>query len=86
MVAGIQIAEWFIQETERIYQELGMDAPEDETTELVELILVNGGEMSARELQHASRKYRGGGLARDAFDNLRKKGLGKLHTINPDYS
>lgn len=82
MIAGIRIAEWFIQETERIYEELGMDGgPPDETSDLAELISVNGGEVTARELRGFAARYRPAGAADLALESLRKKGLGKFCTV-----
>ncbi|MCC6123398.1 MAG: DUF3987 domain-containing protein [Pirellulales bacterium] len=61
--SGIELVEWFKNETRRIYAILGETEEEGEARELIELITQRGGEITTRDLMRASRKYR---VAEDA--------------------
>lgn len=55
---GVALARWFGHEDQRIYAMLDESEEAREQRELIELIERRGGRITARELMHASRKYR----------------------------
>ena len=82
MEAGIQIAEWFANEAERVYHTF-KEKPEDrERRKLVEWISAKGGSATARDLSRDPRKYRKdetgkGDAAACALEGLVTVGLGE---------
>jgi hypothetical protein len=61
VAAGVALARWFADEAARVYAVIGGDVetPEArEQRELVRIIQAHGGEITTRELMHASRRYR----------------------------
>ena len=77
MAAGIELAEWFVHEVQRVYRALAETDEERERRELVELVQVRGGRITCRELMRAKRRYRDSAEeARAALDDLVDAGLG----------
>lgn len=77
MQRAIELSDWFGEEAKRVYGLFVESAEDRDQRELVELIRRKGGRTTARELAHASRKYRQSGDAEAALDELRKSKLGK---------
>ena len=78
--SGIALSEWFGTEARRAYAVLAGDGKDDEaakTRRLVDLIRQQGSGMTARELTHACRQYRGAGAAEAALNALADAGLGR---------
>jgi hypothetical protein len=76
MQAGIALADWFGNEARRVYAVLAETAEERHLRELAELISRKGGQITARELAHASRRYRSSGKAEAALEKLAEARLG----------
>lgn len=75
--AGITLSRWFGNEAKRVYALFTESDADRERRELVELIQRRGGSVTARELMHASRKYRtDAGGAEAALDELARSGSG----------
>jgi hypothetical protein len=70
MEAGIELCRWFAHEAKRIYGMLDESPAEQEARQLVELIERRGGGVTVRELQHASRRYRGNASDAEAALNM----------------
>lgn len=77
MRAGIALADWFGREAMRVYGVLAEREADEEMRELVELIRRHDGRITARELAHATRRYRHPGDAQFALDSLAKAGWGE---------
>jgi hypothetical protein len=79
--AGIVISRWFGDEAARVYEMLGAEGDDQENTErrkLLRIIREHGGEISVRDLMHASRKYRDRSAdAKAALEGLAQDGLGE---------
>lgn len=73
---GISVARWFCSETERIYAILNESTEARDGRRLVELIERKGGSLTARDLQHGSRKYPNAAQAEAALDDLVTLGIG----------
>lgn len=59
--AGVTISRWFGSEASRVYQVLNASREKPEARDkrdLIRIIIENGGRITARELMHATRKYR----------------------------
>lgn len=76
MRAGIRLVEWFKHETRRVYAAMDEDKAAKANRELVELIQRKGGDISGRELVHASRKIKTVEQAEAALQGLADAGLG----------
>lgn len=78
--AAERLVAWFVNETRRIYSWLGHDEPEatrGSDRALIELIIKNGGQISARELQRKKRTvYSTSSDAKSALDQLEIAGHG----------
>jgi len=84
MAAGIALADWFKHEARRVYAVLGGTEEESEQRKLVSMIERRGGSITARELMHASRQYRGSAAeAEAALHELAKAGLGEWTVAEP---
>lgn len=59
ITAGINLSQWFGNETRRVYAMLSNADAEHETAELVNLIQSKAGRVTVRQLMQASRRYRG---------------------------
>ena len=82
--AGATMARWFAREAVRVYGLLKETEEAEEDRHLVELISRNGGEITTRELMHASREYRGdAGQAEAALTRLIELGFGSWVTTPP---
>ncbi len=81
MAAGIELSRWFAAEARRVYGALEETEEDEDLHNLLKLIQTNDGEMTARELAHRSRKYRGCGAAEDALEALVKKGAGHWKNV-----
>lgn len=76
--AGIEIAEWFADEDERVYEEFRQSPQERQRQELVDWIERRRGRVTVRELTQGPRKFRGETkAARAALDELVREGLGR---------
>lgn len=70
MASGIELADWFGAEAQRVYASM-TERPEDrERRRLIELIAAKGGAVTARELSHGPQRYRKPGAATVALDDL----------------
>ncbi|MEM6853733.1 MAG: DUF3987 domain-containing protein [Planctomycetota bacterium] len=81
MRAGIRMVEWFKHETRRVYAAMNESNADRDTRELVELVERKGGDISGRELVHASRKIATVGQAEATLQTLADAGLG--HWVQP---
>jgi len=82
--AGSAITNWFCDETERVYAILREGDSQQDERQLVELIRRGGGTMSARQLQHAGRRWRGPvENARAALDVLVRAGIARWEWVKP---
>jgi hypothetical protein len=78
IAAGIALAEWFGNETKRVYAAMGESSDERHGRELVELIQSMGGQVSVRDLCQKRRKYRNDpALAQADLQGLADAGLGR---------
>lgn len=81
VAAGVALSRWFGSEAGRVYEILGADvesAEARERRELTRLIRERGGRITARELMHASRRYRGNSAeAEAALAGLAEAGAGR---------
>jgi hypothetical protein len=68
MESGVQLAEWFCLETERVYQIFSGASPDRQR--LVDWIATKGGRVTPREVQQGCRWLRAPGLALRALDDL----------------
>ena len=83
--AGVGLARWFADESERVYAMLGEDEPTRELRELAESIDRRGGRISARDLQRQnSRKYRTSAEAEGALNELVAAGWGNWGSCAPE--
>lgn len=79
MAAGISLARWFTREALRAYAALELEDNDDvrEARQLVELIERRGGQITVRELQQYSRRFRGDpDAANEALQQLNDAGIG----------
>ncbi|MBI4582732.1 MAG: DUF3987 domain-containing protein [Planctomycetes bacterium] len=77
MGSAIQLARWLAGEAERVYAVLREDDNQREQRQLLDLIRRHGEEMTARDLTHCSRRFRGRPeAAAAALAALAKAGLG----------
>jgi hypothetical protein len=74
--AGIAMVRWFGSEDRRIYAALDETDQDADRRKLLELIHRHGGEITARELAHASRHYRAPGAAETELQALVQTGWG----------
>lgn len=84
MTAGIRLSRWFGQETRRVCTVLGESETERDQRKLVELIGRRGGSISARELSHSDRRYRGrADAAEEDLNGLVQAELGVWERVAP---
>lgn len=84
MRRAIRITSWFRSESERVYGELAGVADDRRRDRLVHLIETRGGEVTARELVQAVRRYRGKLAAAEAdLRALVKAGFGAFVAVPP---
>jgi hypothetical protein len=77
MRCGIEVAELCAYEAVRVYEALQESDEERDQRDLFDLVRVNGGTLSTRDLMRSRRRYRDdAGAARGALDALVKAGLG----------
>lgn len=76
MASGIRLAEWFKNESRRVYAILDETESEEENRRLVEWICRNGRVTTAREVQQKCRWLKGAGNAEKALQALVDTGLG----------
>jgi len=81
MQAGITLTEWFKNETRRVYRMLSETDEEREQRELLDLVHRKGGEITPRDLQRVSRRYRYNPEL--ALDHLVKAGYGFWQETSP---
>jgi hypothetical protein len=75
MAGAIQLSRWHGRETRRIYAQLQESAEQRERQQLVQLIRKRGGQITVRQLMHASRRYReSSDAAEQALEGLVKHG------------
>jgi hypothetical protein len=75
--AGVTLARWFGAEARRVYAALNGGEADAERRRLVELIERKGGDVSARELMRASRRYPDVAKAQMALQDLVDRGCGE---------
>jgi hypothetical protein len=81
MNAGITLARWFCNEAKRVYAILSEGDREREARQLVEWIERNGGSVTARDLTHGVRAYRGNSEAAErVLSELVESGIGHWET------
>lgn len=73
---GVMLADWFANESERVYALLGQSDEDRDRRRLVELIERKGGSVTARDLLRTSRMFANADEAEAALDVLAKGGLG----------
>jgi hypothetical protein len=75
--SGIALSRWFMHECRRVYAVLGESEADTARRHLIELIRSRGGSITARDLAHADRRFRGDAEAADrALDALVEIGYG----------
>jgi len=77
MRRGVALATWFRHEGERVYGRLGETETDGERRTLVELIERKGGDVSARDLMRASRRFATAAEAEAALGDLAEAGVGR---------
>lgn len=83
MEAGINLSQWFGQETRRVYAMLG-ESDEDRTRRrLVELVRAKGGAMSPRDLIRSSRMFLKTTDAESSLEELVRLGYGRWEEVLP---
>jgi hypothetical protein len=82
MVAGIEMADWFRAEAERVYATMTERPKDRDRRWLVDWIIGRGGSCTARELRDV-RKYRPAGAAQSALDELARASIGRWVEIPP---
>lgn len=83
MRAGVTLANWFKNETQRIYAILEESDGERDRRELVEWIAGRGGRITARELQQGRRVIQDAEQAERALADLVESGLGRWLPSEP---
>ena len=83
MGAGIELAEWFANEAERVYDMFSETLEGRDQRKLLDWIRRRGGDVTARELQQGPRKYRERGAAKAALDALAVAGVGEWYRREP---
>jgi len=81
--AGIEVAQWVADETERIYATFDESEEDRARRELFDRIQALGGAASARDLQRRMRRFPTAEAARAALQGLVDRGLGKWITRLP---
>ena len=82
VAAAVTITRWFGQETRRVYGMLAESDDQREQRRLLELVRSKGGRVTVRELQQASRSYRGSAdVAESALKELVDIGWGKWQEV-----
>ena len=80
--SGAALVGWFGHEAKRVYQTFGESDEDRERRQVVELIRRKGGEISARDLQRSTRRFRGSAEeAKKALTGLAELGLGSWFTV-----
>jgi hypothetical protein len=82
MHSAIEIVHWCGHETRRVYGMLATGSREDD---VLALIYARGGIITPRELQAASRTFRGPGAATRLLDSLVQAGLGTWAWVQPPH-
>ncbi|MBL8761336.1 MAG: hypothetical protein JNL50_08550, partial [Phycisphaerae bacterium] len=81
IAAGVVLARWFGDEARRVYAILSESDDDRETRRLVEWIERKGGTVTARDLTHGVRAYRGDpDAAERALSALAEAGIGHWET------
>lgn len=84
IAAGVALARWFGDEAKRVYAILSESDDDRETRRLVEWIARKGGAVTARDLTHGLRAYRGDvDAASTALDELVTAGIGRWESPAP---
>lgn len=83
MAAGVQLVEWFKNETRRLYGELEEARPEDQQLRLLDLIDKQGGSITVREVRQQCRWLKSSGAAETALQALVDAGLARWETVGP---
>ena len=82
LMGGIRLAEWFGAEAARVFEVLCQTEEEAEDSKLLDLSRKRGGNITARELQQNSRRYRGSiELAESALNRLVRNGYGEWQNV-----
>ena len=81
MESAIELSDWFGNEAKRVYGLFVEDTADQERRELLELIRRKGGRITARELAHGCRRYRGKGRAEEFLAELVSTGCGRWETV-----
>lgn len=85
IAAGVALSQWFGNEAKRIYAVLGESDQDCDRRRLVEWIDLHGGSVTARDLAHGLRQYRGRAkAASEALERLSKAGFGRWVYPKPD--
>lgn len=78
--AGANMARWFADEAERVYDAFNENDGDRQSRQLVAWIERRGGTATAREVQQGNRRYKTAGDAEAALDGLAKAGWGRWKT------
>jgi hypothetical protein len=85
IAAGVALSQWFGNEAKRIYAVLGESDQDGDRRRLVEWIDLHGGSVTARDLAHGLRQYRGRTKdASEALERLSRAGFGRWVYPKPD--
>ena len=82
--AGIMLADWFANESRRVYASLSETPDERSLRTLRDLVVRKGGSVTPREIQRANdRRYRTSEEAQAALMRLQEAGLGEISIDSP---
>ncbi len=81
--AGIELADWFAAEAERVYSALGEDPNTRKQRTLAEFIIRRGGSMTTRDLQRGASAYAKADVAEAALNELAAAGWGSWVDVPP---
>ena len=85
MADAIRLTRWFAAETRRVYDALAASPGERQEDDLICLIRDRfGGRITARELAHASSKYRDPGVAEEALQRLVNSRLARWEIVKAE--
>ena len=83
MAAGIELSQWFSNETERVYALFDESDEERQQRQLIDLIERHGGSITPNDLRRRSRRLRTSEDAENALDELVEAGVGTWDDTQP---
>jgi hypothetical protein len=86
MMAGVELARWFRQETERVYAIIEESDTETGRRQIIELIQQHDGQITANDLRRRSRRFVTSDDAEKFLDGLVRDGLGCWGDVTPSHA